>query len=139
MSERMNEKKLVDQEVTGPELLESTKRLILFVNESIVNCRPVSPRIYDYARSLAVCISPLLVKDLYLELEDQEREIVAYCRRIRDRQWHNLDELYAGYCKEHPGEKIGIMRFLSVVRNTRLVNVIWRKGDRQIIFLDMHE
>lgn len=139
MNERMNEKKLIDQEVTGPELLESTKRLILFVNESIVNCRPVSPRIYDYARSLAVCISPLLVKDLYLELEDQEQEIVAYCRRIRDRQWHNLDELYSGYCKEHPGEKIGIMRFLSVVRNTRLVNVIWRKGDRQIIFLDMHE
>ena len=31
------------------------------------------------------------------------------------------------------------MRFLSVVRNTRLVNVIWRKGDRQIIFLDMNE
>ena len=139
MNERINEKKLVGQEVTGPELLESTKRLILFVNESIVNCRPVSPRIYDYARSLAVCISPLLVKDLYLELEDQEREIVAYCRRIRDRQWHNLDELYAGYCKEHPGEKIGIMRFLSVVRNTRLVNVIWRKGDRQIIFLDMND
>ena len=139
MIERMNEKKLIGQEVTGPELLESTKRLILFVNESIVNCRPVSPRIYDYARSLAVCISPLLVKDLYLELEDQEREIVAYCRRIRDRQWHNLDELYAGYCKEHPGEKIGIMRFLSVVRNTRLVNVIWRKGDRQIVFLDMND
>lgn len=135
----MNEKKLISQEVTGPELLESTKRLILFVNESIVNCRPVSPRIYDYARSLAVCISPLLVKDLYLELEDQEREIVSYCRRIRDRQWHNIDELYAGYCKEHPKEKIGIMRFLSIVRNTRLVNVIWRKGDRQIIFLDMHE
>ena len=61
----MNEKKFIDQEVTGPELLESTKRLILFVNESIVNCRPVSPRIYDYARSLAVCISPLLVKDLW--------------------------------------------------------------------------
>ena len=51
----------------------------------------------------------------------------------------NIDELYAGYCKEHPEEKIGLMRFLSVVRNTRLVNVIWRKGDRQIIFLDMHE
>ena len=133
-----NETKKVN-EVTGPELLESTKRLLLFVNESIVNFRPVSPRIYDYARSLAVCMSPLLVKDLYLELEDQEREIVAYCRRIRDRQWHNLDELYAGYCKEHPGEKIGIMRFLSVVRNTRLVNVIWRKGDRQIVFLDMND
>lgn len=135
----MSEKKFSKHEVTGPELLESTKRLLLFVNESIVNFRPVSPRIYDYARSLAICMSPMLVQDLCLSMEDQEREIVAYCRRIRDRQWHNLDELYSGYCKEHPGEKIGIMRFLSVVRNTRLVNVIWRKGDRQIIFLDMNE
>lgn len=65
----------MSNEVTGPELLESTKRLLLYVNESIINCRPVSPRIYDYARSLAVCISPLLVKDLYLAMEDQEREI----------------------------------------------------------------
>lgn len=129
----------MSNEVTGPELLESTKRLLLYVNESIINCRPVSPRIYDYARSLAVCMSPLLVKDLYLAMEDQEREIVAYCRRVRDREWHNLDELFEGYCKEHPDEKIGIKRFLAVVRNTRVVNEIRSKGKCQIVFLDVNQ
>lgn len=54
----------MSNEVTGPELLESTKRLLLYVNESIINCR-----------------------------------------RVRDREWHNLDELFEGYCKEHPDEK----------------------------------
>ena len=137
MIERMNEKKLVGQEVSGPELLESTKRLLLFVNESIVNFRPVSPRIYDYARSLAICMSPMLVQDLCLSMEDQEREIVAYCRRVREREWLDLNELYAGYCKEHPDEKIGIKRFLAIVRNTRIINEIRSNGTHKIVFLDV--
>ncbi len=138
MSKNEKQKAVSEIEVTGPELLESTKRLLLYVNESILNYRPVSPRIYDYARSLAICMSPLLVKDLYLAMENQEREIVAYCRRVRDREWHNLDELFDGYCKEHPAESIGIRRFISVVRNTRIVNEIFNKGKRQIVFLDVN-
>lgn len=64
---------------------------------------------------------------------------IAELEAERDREWHDLDELFEGYCKEHPDEKIGIKRFLAVVRNTRVVNEIRNKGKCQIVFLDVNQ